>query len=247
MPAADGDVVEEDVAVGMAARRRAGLVQQEARTGVGAALDDQQRRTDRQAFDSGDGAFATRGGGASSSLRKSARKTDVVSTVTLCRELLSLSVTRRSSLAACGDIAGEPCPAHTVAALDVTARSTSMCGDHGRNRPLAGTLTTRHSVRVARYASGVEQTGRGRRRARRPRRCRSTSQPAPYGSEFTRSGLPSRSPLTATTFAVSGAYRSDTDLVDSTSPNASPGGHLGADVGQAARRRRRRARTGRSR
>ena len=51
VPAGDGDVVEEDVAVGVApgARRRA--VQQEPRARVGPALDHQQRRTRRQRVD----------------------------------------------------------------------------------------------------------------------------------------------------------------------------------------------------
>ena len=82
MPAADRDVVEEDVAVGMPAGRRGGLVEQEAGARVGPALDDQQRRTRRQPLDARDRALGARCAGASSSLRKSARKTDVVSTVT---------------------------------------------------------------------------------------------------------------------------------------------------------------------
>src|SRR5271166_2870302 len=52
--------------------------------------------------------------------------------------------------------------------------------------------------------------------------CTSSSQPAPYGSEFTSCGLPSRSLLTADTLPETGAYRSDTDFVDSTSPKDSP-------------------------
>src|SRR4051812_8688412 len=48
VPAADGHVVEEDVAVGVAARRRHVLVQQEPAARVGAALDHQQRRPGRE-------------------------------------------------------------------------------------------------------------------------------------------------------------------------------------------------------
>src|SRR5687767_829117 len=45
VPAADRDVVEKDVAVGMPPGRGDVLVEQEAAAGVGAALDYQQRRT----------------------------------------------------------------------------------------------------------------------------------------------------------------------------------------------------------
>ena len=50
MPTTDGDVVEEDVAVGMPAGGCDGLIQQEPRSGVGAALDDKHGRAARQPF-----------------------------------------------------------------------------------------------------------------------------------------------------------------------------------------------------
>jgi hypothetical protein len=50
----------------------------------------------------------------------------------------------------------------------------------------------------------------------------SSSQPPPYGSELTSCGLASRSPLTADTVPETGANRSYTDFVDSTSPKDSP-------------------------
>jgi hypothetical protein len=50
--AADGDVVEEDVAVGMPAGGCDGLIQQEPRSGVGSALYDKQGRAAGQPFDS---------------------------------------------------------------------------------------------------------------------------------------------------------------------------------------------------
>ena len=50
--AADGDVVEVDVAVGMPAGRCDGLIQQKPRSGVGAALDDKHSRAAGQLFDS---------------------------------------------------------------------------------------------------------------------------------------------------------------------------------------------------
>src|ERR1700737_4062081 len=51
MPTADGDVIEEDVAVGVAAGRRHGLVEQEPRSRVGTAFDDGESRPLREAFD----------------------------------------------------------------------------------------------------------------------------------------------------------------------------------------------------
>jgi hypothetical protein len=47
--AADGDVVEEDIAIRVTSGRRDGLVEQEPRPGVGAALHHQQRRALRRA------------------------------------------------------------------------------------------------------------------------------------------------------------------------------------------------------
>jgi hypothetical protein len=49
---ADGDVVEDDVAVGMPAGGCDGPIQQEPGPGVGAALHDKQGRASRQPFDS---------------------------------------------------------------------------------------------------------------------------------------------------------------------------------------------------
>src|ERR1700720_4374230 len=51
MPTADGDVIEEDVAVWVAAGRRHGLVEQEPRSRVGTAFDDEQSRSLWEAFD----------------------------------------------------------------------------------------------------------------------------------------------------------------------------------------------------
>src|SRR5450631_3201890 len=51
VPAADGDLVEEDVAAGMPASGCDGLIQQEPRSGVGATLHDKQGRAARQPFD----------------------------------------------------------------------------------------------------------------------------------------------------------------------------------------------------
>src|SRR5919206_77732 len=51
VPTADGDVVEEDVAVGVPAGGGDVLVEQEAAAGVRAPLDDQQRRAGRQGLD----------------------------------------------------------------------------------------------------------------------------------------------------------------------------------------------------
>src|SRR5438445_3124690 len=51
--AADGHLVEEDVADGMATCGCDGLVQQELRAGVGPALDDEQACAARQTFDRG--------------------------------------------------------------------------------------------------------------------------------------------------------------------------------------------------
>ena len=45
VPAAHGDVVEEDVAAGMSAHRGHRLIQQEPGSGVGAPFQDYQRRT----------------------------------------------------------------------------------------------------------------------------------------------------------------------------------------------------------
>jgi len=53
--AGDGDVVEEDVAVGMAARAGDGAVEEEPRSRVGAPFDDQERRTLREGVDARDG------------------------------------------------------------------------------------------------------------------------------------------------------------------------------------------------
>ena len=63
MPTADGDVVEEDVAVGVATGRRGRLVEQETRAGVRSPFDDEQRRTDRQPFDSRHRGLGARLGG----------------------------------------------------------------------------------------------------------------------------------------------------------------------------------------
>ena len=57
--AAHGDVVEQDVAVGMAARPREVPVQQESGPGAGPACDDQQGRAARQLFESRHCAFGT--------------------------------------------------------------------------------------------------------------------------------------------------------------------------------------------
>ena len=46
----------------------------------------------------------------------------------------------------------------------------------------------------------------------------SANQPAPYGSELTSSGLLTSASLTATTVPVTGEKISETDFVDSTSP-----------------------------
>ena len=48
VPTADGDVVEEDVVARMPPSGCDGLIQQEPRSGVGAALHDKQRRAARQ-------------------------------------------------------------------------------------------------------------------------------------------------------------------------------------------------------
>jgi hypothetical protein len=48
VPAADGDVIEEDLAIRVTTGRRGGLVEQEPRPGVRAALHHQQRRALRQ-------------------------------------------------------------------------------------------------------------------------------------------------------------------------------------------------------
>jgi len=48
VPAADGDDIEEDIAIRVTTGRRGGLVEQEPRPGVRAALDHQQRRARRQ-------------------------------------------------------------------------------------------------------------------------------------------------------------------------------------------------------
>src|SRR4051794_38581302 len=50
----------------------------------------------------------------------------------------------------------------------------------------------------------------------------SSSQPSPYGSLFTRSGWSASASLTAVTVPFTGANRSLTLLVDSSSPQASP-------------------------
>jgi len=82
VPAAHGDVVEEDVAAGMSAYRRHRLIQQEPGSGVGASFHDYQRRTRGQRFD-GDRAGGAHVGRASGSLRKSALgNAEVVSPVT---------------------------------------------------------------------------------------------------------------------------------------------------------------------
>ena len=80
-------------------------------------------------------------------------------------------------------------------------------------------------------AVGVQQSGERLGQTRRVD-LQVDEPPAPYGSELTCSGASSRSSLTATTFAVIGAYRSDVDLVDSTLPNSLPAVDLGADRGQ---------------
>src|SRR5680860_786940 len=49
-----------------------------------------------------------------------------------------------------------------------------------------------------------------------------TIQPSPWGSEFTSSGEDSSASLRDTIVPVTGAYRSDTLLVDSTSPKGWP-------------------------
>jgi hypothetical protein len=48
VPAADGDVVKEDVAIGVTTGRHGGLVDQEPRPGVRASLHHQNRRALRQ-------------------------------------------------------------------------------------------------------------------------------------------------------------------------------------------------------
>ena len=48
------------------------------------------------------------------------------------------------------------------------------------------------------------------------------SQPSPYGSEFTSPGSSTTAALTSTTVPETGAKSSETDLVDSTSPQTSP-------------------------
>src|SRR4051794_21954442 len=51
VPPGDRDVVEEDLAVGVPAGGRDVLVEQETAAGSGAALDDEQRRADRERID----------------------------------------------------------------------------------------------------------------------------------------------------------------------------------------------------
>jgi hypothetical protein len=60
--AAHRDVIEEDVAVGMPARRGGGLVEQEPRPRVRPALDDQKGGPDRQTFHTRHCALAAGGG-----------------------------------------------------------------------------------------------------------------------------------------------------------------------------------------
>ena len=73
VPAAHGDVIEEDVAAGMSAHRRHRLIQQEPGSGVGAPLHDYhyQRRTWGQPLDR-DLAVGAHVGSALGSLRNSA-------------------------------------------------------------------------------------------------------------------------------------------------------------------------------
>src|SRR5919198_3143214 len=49
-----------------------------------------------------------------------------------------------------------------------------------------------------------------------------TIHPSPNGSRFTVSGVSASAPLRSTTVPLTGAYTSDTDFVDSTSPKGSP-------------------------
>src|SRR6266542_3560088 len=50
----------------------------------------------------------------------------------------------------------------------------------------------------------------------------STIHPSPYGSSLTSWGASARAPLRSTTLPLTGAYTSETDFVDSTSPNGDP-------------------------
>ena len=60
----------------------------------------------------------------------------------------------------------------------------------------------------------------------------SSIQPSSYGAELISSGVSASAALTATTVPLTGAKRSETDLVDSTSPTAAPACDVGALVGQ---------------
>jgi hypothetical protein len=62
VPAADGDVIEEDIAIRVTTGRRGGLVEQEPRPGVRAALHHRQRRAPRQRLRTQQPALGASGG-----------------------------------------------------------------------------------------------------------------------------------------------------------------------------------------
>src|SRR5699024_189635 len=61
------------------------------------------------------------------------------------------------------------------------------------------------------------------------------NQPAPYGSSLIRSGFWMTSSLTSTTVPVTGEYSSETDLVDSSSPQTSPAVTVSPASGSSAK------------
>ena len=211
------------------------VVEQEAAARVGAALHDQQRRALRQRVDGGlvDGAEAVpRSGrrpprGWSGSCRRSTHRRGAA-------RLRRRGGQRRTALRA------EVRPVRVV----VTAvgaeghRARFSLGLEGsrrdrefRGRRLDSDVRPRRSGSAPRGSAYASASSRSSRSVSSSTSS-SKSQPSPYGSAFTVSGLPSSSGLTALTVPATGLRTSETLLVDSSSPQASPASTLSPTVGQ---------------
>ncbi|EUA42615.1 hypothetical protein I553_6475 [Mycobacterium xenopi 4042] len=166
-----GDVVEEDVAVGMPAAEVVGWSSRNRDPAFGPRLTTSSAEPAGSPSTPETAVSAPASAGASSSLRKSERKTDVVSTVTSSEFWsFSFSVTGCSSLAAVvsSDRPAGPVIGRFSLVVSTVPRTGAQCANHRRiagpdarllpwyctNRAVApvseGDLNNRHSVSVPR-------------------------------------------------------------------------------------------------
>src|SRR5581483_4891219 len=192
----NGDVIEEDVTLGVATRAGGGAVEQEPRPRVRPALDHEQRRTRRKRVDARDRPVGLRG----------LVLLQEVGSEDRCR--LRGTLRRNAGPVVAGHLWVSSC------AIAVDRRR--WCGWGPRLRRRGGQAC---SV-SARYASASSRPARVS--SADASSLISTIQPSPYGLLFTSSGWSARASFTATPSPSTGAYTSDIVLVESISPISSP-------------------------